>query len=561
MHNAGTRRMTLLLMLLMLAGSLPGCSVGENNVERGNRDGILYFGNGTEPQTIDPHVLSGTPEGNIASALFEPLVSRNPYSMEIEPGVAERWEFSDSNSVITFFLNPEARWSNGDPVTAEDFVWSWRRALNPAIGNQVADVVFYHIRNAEAYHQGSIDDPAAIGVRALDEQTLRVELEYPNPFALLKFSYVYLAPLHRATIEAHGKVTDRFSPWIRPANFVGNGPFTLDEWKMQRYLSVKRNPYYWDRDNVALNGIVFRPIESSTTEEKMFRSGQLHAAIAPPNSKIPGYRTQPDSPLLEGPFMGIYYYMLNMDRPPLDNWRVRRALARAVDREKLARSVLEDTVTAWPSYVPYGMPGYEHTHILRFDPQAARTLLAAAGYPGGRGFPALTLKYNTAENHRSVAVAVQQMWKKHLGIDVQLQNEEWRVYLDTLDEHDYHIARMGWVADIYPGSFLDPMISTGGTNRTGFASSSFDEIILDDVRATGDRKELMELYQRAERIFLEETPLIPIYSYKTKRLAQPSLRGLPANAADFYNFKYVVLDPDATAWQWQEPEDTTERSD
>ncbi|TCO77621.1 peptide ABC transporter substrate-binding protein [Chromatocurvus halotolerans] len=543
------------LITAVTVSGLLACSAGENNVERGNREGILYFGNGTEPQTIDPHVLTGSPEGNLASALFEPLIARNPYTLEIEPGVAERWEFNADRSVITFYLNPEARWSNGDPVTAQDFVWSWQRALNPKIGNQVADVVFYHIRNAEAYHLGRIDDPDAIGVQALDAHTLRVALEYSNPFALLKFTYVYLAPVHRATIEAHGAPTDRFSPWTRPVNFVGNGPFTLDEWKMQRFVKVKRNPYYWDRDNVALNGIVFRPIESSTTEEKMFRSGQLHTALNPPNSKIPDYRAQSETPLVEGPFMGIYYYMMNMEHPPLDNGRVRRAMALSIDRETLARSVLQDTVTAWSSYVPFGMPDYEHTHILDFDPEAARRLLAEAGYPGGAGFPALTLKYNTAENHRSVAIAVQQMWKQHLNIDVQIANEEWRVYLDSLDQHNYDIARMGWVADIYPGSFLDTMISTGGTNRTGFANAEYDRIILEDLRATPDKDAQMQLYQRAERIFLEETPLIPIYAYKTKRLVQPSLQGMPANAGDMLNYKYVVLDADAPAWKWQTPAD------
>jgi hypothetical protein len=278
------------------------------------------------------------------------------------------------------------------------------------------------------------------------------------------------------------------------------GLSSLADWKMQRYVRVRRNPFYWDNGKASLDAIVFRPIESATTEEKMFRSGQLHTARSVPNSKIPGYRAQPDSPLLEGPFMGTYFYQINMDRPPLDNPRVRRAFALAIDRDTLARTVLQDTVYAWANYVPYAMPGYQHPRVLGFDPAEARRLLAEAGYPGGEGFPALTLKYNTAENHRSVAVAVQQMWKQHLNIEVTLANEEWRVYLDTLDNRNYDIARMGWVGDVYPGSYLDVMTSSSPINRTGFSNARYDAIVTEDVRATGNLEELLALYQQAERI-------------------------------------------------------------
>jgi oligopeptide transport system substrate-binding protein len=549
-----------LLAVLIITGLL-GCSAGENNVERGNREGILYFGNGTEPQSIDPHVLTGSPEAAVASALFEPLVNRNPYTLDIEPGVAERWEFNAEKTVVTFYLNPDARWSNGDPVTAQDFVWSWQRMLNPLIGNQLADLILYGIKNAEALHRGLIDDPELLGVQAIDTRTLRIELEYPNPFVLLKLSAVYAAPVHRATVEAHGRATDRYSPWTRPAHFVGNGPFTLDRWKMQRFISVKRNTYYWDNENVALNGVVFRPIESATTEEKMFRSGQLHAARSVPNSKIPEYRRQPDSPLVEGPMIGSYFYLLNLQRPPLDDLRIRQALALAVDREMLARSVLQDTVYAWANYVPYAMPGYEHPQGPQFNAEEARRLLAEAGFPGGEGFPSLTLKYNTAENHRSVAVALQQMWKQHLNIDVELANEEWRVYLDTLDNRDYDIARMGWVGDVFPGTYLDVMTTDSPINRSGYSNPHYDKIVLEDTRTTGDEAELLELYQRAEKILLEDLPLIPIYSYKNKFLVQPSTRGMPAGLVQGVSFKHVALDPTAPAWKWQDPTTTMETAD
>jgi oligopeptide transport system substrate-binding protein len=549
-ERCGASRLWYGLVLTAVLTVLAGCGSGESKVETGNREGILYFGNGTEPQTIDPHVLSGSPEANIARALYEGLVVQNPYTLEIEGGVAERWETSDDGMMITFYLRGNARFSNGDPITAEDFVWSWHRALHPKTGNQLADQLFA-VRNAEAFNTGKITDPSLIGVRAVNPHTLEVELEYPDPFALRKLTYIYNAPVHRASIEAHGKMTDRYSKWTRPGNFVGNGPFVLEDWKMNRYVTVRRNPYYWDADNIAIERIVFRPIESANTEEVMFRSGQLHATTDVPNSRVPDYRRQPEKPLLEGPVMTNYFYIFNTRRPPLDDVRVRLALTMAIDRKSIASSVLQDTVIPSANYVPLGMPNYEHATPHSYNPERARQLLAEAGFPGGEGFPDIELIYNTSENHRSVAVAVQQMWKKELNLDIAIANQEWKVYLDNLDEYHFDIARMGWIGNVYPGSMLDRMVTDGLTNRARFSNKRFDEIILREIRQNIDEKTMMELYREAEQILLDEAPLLPIYSYKMKRLVQPSVEGLPPNPGRVFNFKYVKLDPDASAWRMQ----------
>ncbi|EAQ96722.2 peptide ABC transporter substrate-binding protein [Congregibacter litoralis] len=541
-----------LLLTAILAG-LGGCSPGESRVVQGNRDGILYLGNGTEPQTIDPHVLSGSPEANVADALFEPLIIRNPYDESMEPGVARSWDFSDDAMSIVFHLNPEARWSNGEPITAEDFHWTWERALNPALGNQLANV-FFIIRNAEAYHLGEIDDFDQVGIEVVDPHTLRVELAYPYPFALINFSYVYMAPLHRATIEAHGGTRLRYSRWTRPENIVGNGPFRLAEWKLQRFLRVERNPYYWDADTVSLNGIVFRPIEGAATEEKMFRSGQLHATNMVPNSKTPGYREQADSPLIQTPQMASYFYVFNTKIPPLDDRRVRRALALAVDRQLLATNVLNDTAIAWGGYVPFGMPDYDPPKLLTFDPGEARRLLAEAGFPDGEGFPELSLLYNTSEDHRTIAVAVQQMWKKHLNLDITLENQEWQVYLTAIREGNFEIARRGWNGDVTPDSFLDYMVSDSPINATGFGDPDFDDIVINQARKTPDVAALMKLYTRAEDILLREAPLLPVTTYTEKRLVQPSVKGLHGRVVTGYVYKYVELDPEAPAWKWQSSE-------
>ncbi|MEM9758124.1 MAG: peptide ABC transporter substrate-binding protein [Pseudomonadota bacterium] len=538
---------------VLLLAVLGACSPGENNVERGNREGVLYLGNGSEPQTIDPHVLSGSPEARVARALFEPLLTRNPYTEAIEPGVAERWKFSDDKRFLTFYLNPKARWSNGDPVTAEDFYWSWERAINPALASSLANVYFI-IRNAEDYHLGKIDDFSRVGVEVLDSHTLRVELAYPYPFALNNFAYIYMAPIHRKSVEAAGGQTRRYSAWTRPGKLIGNGPFQLADWKIQRYLTVEQNFHYWDRDNIALKSIVFRPIASAATEEKMFRSGQLHATLLLPNNKTPSYRAQKESPLQESAQMASYYYALNGNTAPLNDRRVRRALALAIDRETLASTVLMDTMIAWGGYVPVGMPGYDHPEPLGFAPDEARRLMADAGFPDGDGFPRLSLLYNTDENHRTIAVAVQQMWKTHLNIDIELQNQEWQVYLSAVREGNFSIARRGWNGDTTPDSFLDYMVSDSIINVTGFANELYDDLVVRRARETGDVDALMALYQEAERILLDEAPIIPIATYTAKRLVQPSTTGMHGRIVDVYNYKYVSLDPTAKAWQWQKPE-------
>ena len=247
--SAGTSfpRIAGAILGILITATLLACSGGESNVEAGNRDGILHLGNGAEPQSLDPHVMSGSPEVNIARSLFEGLVTQNPWSLEIEPGVAERWELSDDRRGITFFLNPRAKWSNGDPVTAQDFVWSLQRALTPALGNQLAYTLF-PIVNAQEFAAGTLTDPDAIGVKALDERTFEVTLNNPTPYFLSILASYAAFPVHRPTLEAHGVVTDRFTRWTRPGNMVSNGPFTLQGWKMNRRLTVVKSETYWDAE-------------------------------------------------------------------------------------------------------------------------------------------------------------------------------------------------------------------------------------------------------------------------------------------------------------------------
>jgi oligopeptide transport system substrate-binding protein len=525
----------------LLAGLLLACSAGESNVAQGNRDGILHFGNGSEPQGLDPHVVTGVPESKIIDALFEGLTRKNPWTLEPEPGAAASWEFSEDRRVITFHMQPEGRWSNGDPVTAHDFVWSWRRALDPAMGNLYA-YMLYPVKNAEAYATGKIDDPELLGVRALDDMTLEVTLNAPTPYFLQLMDHYSSFAVHRETVERFGKATDRFTRWTRVGNIVSNGPFQLKGWELNRRIVVERNPHYWDTETVRLNGIVFYPTENAVSEERMFRVNQLHYTGDVPLNKIPAYRSLPNTPFVEAPYLGTYFYLLNTERPPLDDVRVRKALSLAVDREAITRNVLYGSNNPAYAITPPGTLGYQPPQLFSHDPAEARRLLAEAGYPDGDGWPGLELIYNTSESHRKIAVALQQMWKDVLNIKVTLSNQEWKVYLDSVDQMGFQMARRGWIGDyVDPNNFLDLFLCGGGNNNTGFCDPVYDDMIQRQAPRADSREERYAIFRAAETRLMEQMPIIPIYTYTSNHLIHHSVQGLPPNLMDAINFKYVWL--------------------
>ncbi|GIX30583.1 MAG: ABC transporter permease [Porticoccaceae bacterium] len=530
-----------LFAALLCALSLAACGPGESNVERGNREGVLHFGNGTEPQELDPHIVTGVPEHNIISALLEGLVAKDPRTLEPVPAVAERWEVSADGLTWRFHLREAARWSNGDPVTAHDFVWSWRRALLPELGNQYAYMLF-PIAGAEAFHRGELKDFSQVGVKALDEHTLEVKLRHPTPYFLQLLDHYATFPVHRPTIERFGAPGERGTPWTRPGHYVGNGPFVLVGWRLNKVIEVRKNPYYWDADRVALQGVDFRPVENVSTEERMFRAGQLHMTQTVPIDKLAWYRAHHPEMLQVSPYLGTYYYRLNVRHPVLADARVRRALALAVDRKALVDHVTRGGEVPAFSFTPPGIPGYRPPAALRYDPQEARRLLAEAGYPEGQGFPRLSLLYNTSEGHQKIAVALQQMWKRELGVEIALDNQDWKVFLNSVALGQYEIARAGWIGDyVDPMSFLDLWVTDGGNNQTGWSNPHYDELVLQRAVRTSDATERFRLLAAAERILLEEAPIIPLYFYTSKRLVHPSVVGVYPNLLAYVSWKDVRL--------------------
>ena len=534
-NNARLRLVMLLALLLPAACGFKH----ESNVESGARLGILHLGNGDEPRELDPHVVTGHIEANLCRALLEGLLSHDPENLRVAPGVARVWQVSEDGKTYSFQLREDASWSNGDPVTAADFIFSWRRALSPALGNNYAYMLYY-IRNAERFHRGELTDFSAVGVSAPDDLTLVVELENPTPFFLQLLTHTSYYPVHRATIEAFGAPDERGTRWTRPGNHVGNGPFKLREWTLNRRIVVEKNEHYWDADTVSLQQIVFYPVQNATTEERMFRAGQLHVTSSIPTDKIERYLRQQPGSLQMSPFFSTYYYVFNTTVAPLDQVKVRQALALAIDRQQITEKITKAGELPASGYTP-PLNGYQANTELRYDAARARTLLAEAGYPNGAGFPPIELMYNTSEGHRRIAIAIQQMWKSNLNIEVTLTNQDWKVYLDKRDAGDYQIARAGWIGDyLDPNTFLDMYTSNSGNNDAGWSNPRYDALIA-QAGATLDRAQRFALFREAEAILTTELPVMPIYTYVNKALVAPEVRGWHPNVLDIHPYKYVSL--------------------
>jgi oligopeptide transport system substrate-binding protein len=541
---ASLSRPSVPLFLIALAAlALGGCGKRETKVESGDRSQILHLGNMIEPSDLDPALVDDNETFNVVIALMEGLTQYDPRTCLPTPAVAERWEVSADNLTWTFHLRPEARWSNGDPVTAQDFLYAYRRMLSPGLAAEYAYMLFA-LKNGEAYYGGKIADFAQVGARAPDDHTLVLELTRPVPYLPRMLCHAAWYPVHRATIEKFGRIDQRGSRWTLPGNYVGNGPFVLAEWEPHQIIRATRSPTYWNRGQVRLNEIDFYPIEDNTTEEAMFRGGQLHITATMPIGKIAVYKTDPKLAglLFQDTYLATYYYCFNVKKPPLDDVRVRRALAYAIDRRELVDRVALGGQLPAGHLTPPGTAGFTATAEVPSDPARARELLAQAGFPGGKGFPQLELLYNTNEGHRQIAEAIQQMWRRALGIDVVLRNEEAKVQNDTLHQHNFQISRYAWVGDyVDPSTFLDVMLSDDGNNFTGWKNAEYDRVVL-EADHTADETRRFALYQRAEQILADECPIAPIYFYTRNNLRRPDVKGWYSNLLDQHPYTGVYLE-------------------
>ena len=524
----------------VLAVLLASCGSRETNVQRGDREQVLHRGIGAELPDLDPHLATGTSEYNVLSALLEGLVTEDPVDLHPVRGVAESWATSPDGLVYLFHLRTDARWSDGTPVTAADFIASFRRVLTPAFGAQYATML-YPVRNAEAFHRGRLADFGAVGFAALDEHTLRITLEHPTPYFLSLLSHPAWLPVPVATLARYGPIDRPGNPWARPGRFVGNGPFVLKTWQRNQVIIVEKSGTYWDAAKVRLNAIHFYPNKSNAAEDRAFRSGQLHLTEAMPPAKIDAYR-QSRSPVLRiDPYLGTYFYRLNVHQPFLNDPRVRRALAMAVDRQGIVDHVLRGGQLPATAFTPPGMSGYAPPAGIPADFAAAQRLLVDAGYPGGRGLPPFELLFNSSEGHQLIAEAIQEMWRRELGIEVRLVNQELKSTQDARRTGSFQILRSVWIADYAdPLSFLDIWRSDSGNNFTGWSNADYDRLLNQAVR-TADLAARNALLQQAETILLDAAPIIPVNYYTHIFLLQPSVHGWYPTLLDHHPYKYVWL--------------------
>jgi oligopeptide transport system substrate-binding protein len=516
------------LLILMMATALAGGGPAPLRAQ----EQVFRINNMVEPESLDPGVVTGVPEHRILSNLFEGLTTTDPKDLSPRPGMATSWTISKDGLVYAFTLR-DAKWTDGNPVTASDFVFAWERVLSPKSGAKYAQHLF-HLKNGEEYNKGRIADFSQVGVKALDTKTLRVTLKSPTAYFLDLTSFSTLYPVPRWTLDAHG--TD----WVKPGKIVSNGPFRLTGWIPQRELVLEKNAQHWDAASVKLQKVVFMPTDDINTAYKQFLAGDSDWVPTVPPAQLDAAKTKPE--YYASPYLGTYYFRLNVTKAPVNNLRVRRALSLSVDRELLTKYVTKAGEVPHSAFVPAGLRGYEGPRGLGFDPGAATRLLAEAGYPRGKGFPKVELLYNTNELHRVITQAVQQMWKEHLGIQVELVNVEWKVYLAKQSALDYQVARAGWIGDyVDPNTFLEMWKTGGGNNQTGWSSTRYDELLDQAARLVAAKDRLRALHD-AEKILLDEMPVLPLYTYVNKGMLSRKVKGWYPNILDQHPLKHISLE-------------------
>ena len=522
-----TKKSLAALGVMAALGALAGNSALAANVPAGVQlaeKQELVRGNGAELQSLDPHKVEGVPEAYVSRDLYEGLAITDADG-KIQPGVAESWESKEGGKVWIFHLRKDVKWSNGEPLTAKDFVYSWRRLADPKTASPYASYLQYgHLLNVDDIIAGK-KSPDTLGIKAVDDHTLEVTLSEAVPYFYKLIIHHSMSPVYQPVVEKFG------DKWTQPENFVGNGAFKAKEWVINERLVVERNPQYWDNAHTVLNKVTFLPISSEVTDVNRYRSGGSDMTYNYlPIELYQKLKKEIPQEIHADPYLCTYYYEINNQKPPFNDPRVRTALKLGIDRDIIVNKVkAQGEDPAW-SYTPPFIDGMSITRpewmnwTQQQRNEEAKKLLAAAGYTADKPL-SFSLLYNTSDLHKKLAIAAASIWKKNLGVEVKLQNQEWKTFLDTRHQGTFDVARAAWCADYNePTSFLNTMLSDSSNNTSHYKSETFDKLLAQALAAK-DEAARAQIYGEAEKVLDKDSAIVPIYYYKNLRLVKPYVGG------------------------------------
>ncbi len=520
-----TTKINLIAAALLAAFAVPGAAKAAQvpaGVELAQKQ-TLVRNNGSEIQSLDPHKIEGVPESNINRDLFEGLLISDPQGRPVA-GVAEKWENQDFK-VWTFHLRKDAKWSNGEPVTAQDFVYSWQRLATPDTASPYASYLQYgHIANVDDIIAGK-KKPSELGVKALNDQTLQVTLSEPVPYFYKLLVHSSMSPVPKAAIEKFGE------KWTQPGNIVSNGAYTLKSWVVNERMVLARNPQYWDNAKTVIEQVTFLPIASEVTDVNRYRSGEIDMTYNYlPIELFQKLKKEIPKEVHADPYLCTYYYEINNQKAPFNDVRVRTALKLGMDRDIIVNKVKNQGDLPAFGYTPPYIDGAKLTKPQWFGwtqekrNEEARKLLQEAGY--GKDKPlTFNLLYNTSDLHKKLAIAASSIWSKNLGVKVKLENQEWKTFLDTRHQGNFDVARAGWCADYNePTAFLNTMLSNSSNNTSHYKSPAFDKLLAQALQATDDAQRA-EIYNQAEQQLDKDSVITPLFYYVNARLVKPWVGG------------------------------------
>ncbi|PHM56551.1 ABC transporter substrate-binding protein [Xenorhabdus sp. KK7.4] len=504
----------------------------------------VTINNGVEVVSLDPHVVEGGPETNVIRNLFEGLVTTD-LNGETVPGVAEKWE-NKGYQVWTFYLRKDAKWSDGKPVTAQDFVYSWRRLSDPKVGSPYASYLQYtYMLNADDILQGT-KSPEQLGVKALDEQRFQVTLSRPVPYLINMLSHTPLKPVRQDVVEKFG------IKWTSPENFIGNGSYILKEWVINERMVLTRNPHYWNNKESIIEKGILLPIVSGVSDVNRYRSGEVDITndAIPPELYQKMKQDIPDQ-LRTVPYLCTFYYEINHKNPLFKDKRVREAIKLSLDRDIITEKIMgQGQIPAYgftPTYIGGGLtvnPEWASWTQEQRN-QRARELLKEAGFDASNPLK-FSLLYNTSEQNKQQAIAAASMWQKNIGAKVTLQNQEWKTSLQNRHQGNYDVVRATWCGDYNePSSFLNYYLSDSSNNTSFYNSEAFDNY-LNQALTAKDEKTRKEFYQKAEAQLDADSGTIPVYYRVSTRLIRPTVGGMtgkdPLDYVDLKNLYIKKLD-------------------